>query len=259
MELYPSPIIEISMTSVNNTRNVNLASIRNKKKDVYENVVIECESSSSSDSTTSSIRKNKRCKKEKRCKKDKRCKTICDNICLVPPKNACEKKHVTHKFKISLGECKVVRDVNITHYVEANLEHLIKENITCVHEPCTKQTCEEINKIKDGKRCNVDFPECEDEISFVHEGKEKHHKKHHRKHQDRDDLHSRDVDSSECYESQAHEHLDHRDQRDHRNHREHRDQREHREHREHRTCQDEHRHNEIHDCRQGRTHHQIFI
>lgn len=177
---------------------------RNTKKDVYDNKRPKCYKKSKSSSSSS--RETKRCKKEKRCKKDSKCKTICDKLCLTPPEGACEKKTETHYFQVALGECKVTRDVKITHCITANLNHHIKENILCKHEPCTKYTCEEKHKVDHG--CDIDFPECEDDIVFVdecdkksqdsesrhsrhsvHEVKEKHHsgckkdsKKHHKKH-----------------------------------------------------------------------------
>lgn len=121
-----------------------------------------CKEKSNSSSSSSSSHKS-----HKRCKKEKRCKTICDKLCLTPPEGACEKKTVTHYFQVALGECKVTRDVKVTHCITANLNHHIKENVLCKHEPCTKYTCEEKHKVDHG--CDIDFPECEDDIVFVDE------------------------------------------------------------------------------------------
>jgi len=117
------------------------------------------------------------CKPKDNCKKlkcpipgpcDKRCQTVCDKLCLVPPKDPHEEKHVTHCFKVKLGECKVTRNVKVTHCITANLDHHIKENVICKHAPCTKVTCEEINTVNDGKRCKAKFPR-EEDITFVDE------------------------------------------------------------------------------------------
>jgi hypothetical protein len=105
--------------------------------------------------------------KKKKCKKNKTCNTICDRLCLEPPKGACENRRVVHKFKVVLGECKVTRDVNITHCITANLDHHIKEYITCKHEACAKNTQEVKHNTVDGKCCNVKFPDCDDHIDFV--------------------------------------------------------------------------------------------
>ncbi|VBB18601.1 hypothetical protein YASMINEVIRUS_1064 [Yasminevirus sp. GU-2018] len=127
-----------------------LQSKRQTKKDVFE--ATSCE---------------KRERRHKRCKKEKQCGTICDRLCLAPPENACEKKTVTHCFKVVLGECKVTRDVKVTHCITANLNHHIKEDVVCKHDPCTKYTCEEKHTVKDGKCCDVKFPDCDDNIVFV--------------------------------------------------------------------------------------------
>lgn len=152
---------------MSNFGSVNLTIIRNTKKDVYENT-----------------HKKRHCGKRKKSNKhhdlnsndshdhkNNDCinKTICDRLCLTPPKDACEKKCVTHQFEVSLGECKVTRDVNIIHKIKANLEHHITENVICKHEPCTKRTNEEVCRIDDGKCCDVKFPECDDEIKFIQE------------------------------------------------------------------------------------------
>lgn len=170
---------------------------RNIKKDVYENKRSKSDKKSKAKSSSSSSSDSK--SHRKRCKKEKKCKSICDKLCLTPPEGACEKKTVTHYFQVALGECKVTRDVMVTHCITANLNHHIKENVLCKHEPCTKHTCEEKHKIEHG--CDIDFPECEEDIVFVEEcctrsrdseshSREKHHrckkdckcKKHHKKH-----------------------------------------------------------------------------
>jgi len=78
---------------------------------------------------------------------------------LVPPPNAREKKNVTHCFKVTLGDCKVTRDVKIIHHITANLDHHIKEHVICKHNPCTKYTSEDLQTVKDGKCCDIKFPE----------------------------------------------------------------------------------------------------
>lgn len=112
----------------------------------------------------------KPCVKTSSCDKicGKTCQTVCDKLNLFPPEGACEKKTVKHNFKVTLGECKVRRDVKVTHCITANLDHHIKENIICKHPACTKYTCEEKNKVVEGKKCDVKFPEQKD-ITFIDE------------------------------------------------------------------------------------------
>lgn len=81
-----------------------------------------------------------------------------NNLCLIPPDNACEERREKHNFKVVLGECKVVRDVNVTHCIVANLEHHIKEDIICQHKTYTKQTTEHKKTEKCGSHCNEKFP-----------------------------------------------------------------------------------------------------
>ena len=84
--------------------------------------------------------------------------SICDKICFPNPDKCCERKCVKHVFKVTLGECHVERDVKILHCITANLDHKIKENIICKHEPCTKYVKKEINRVNDSKCCKVQFP-----------------------------------------------------------------------------------------------------
>lgn len=152
--------------------NTNLTFLRNLRRDVYENV-----SNKRKESGKHRNRHRERdCHKHERDYEDIRselrqkvCDTICDKLCLTPPENACEKKCVSHEFEVSLGDCKVIRDVNIVHRIKANLEHHIKENIICNHDPCTKHTHEELSRVDNGKHCKVDFPECDKDIKIVDE------------------------------------------------------------------------------------------
>jgi hypothetical protein len=137
------------------------------KKDTYGDDCSEC-----LEKKRHRKRKNESCDTEE----SKSCDNIniCDKLCLPPPKDACEKTNVTHCFKVTLGECKVTRDVKVTHCITANLNHHIKENIICNHEPCTKYTSDVIHKVDDGKCCDVEFPDHDDEIEFVGKSKNKH-------------------------------------------------------------------------------------
>jgi hypothetical protein len=114
---------------------------------------------------------------------------------LKPHKDACEKKTVTHYFQVCLGECKVTRNVKITHCITANLNHHIEENVICKHEPCTKYTSEERETVNNGKCCNVKFPECEKDIVFVddkkqHDDNDSEHSEHSR-HENKNKKHKR--------------------------------------------------------------------
>jgi hypothetical protein len=151
------------MSNFGNVNNLTL--IRNTKKDVYENTNKKhCSKKKKSNKHhDDSVLHDSHDDKGQNCTN----KTICDRLCLTPPKDACEKKCVTHQFEVSLGECKVTRDVNIIHKIKANLEHHITENVICKHEPCTKRTNEEVCRVDDGKCCDVKFPECDDEIKFI--------------------------------------------------------------------------------------------
>jgi hypothetical protein len=62
---------------------------------------------------------------DKSCDKscDEPCNTICDKLCLTSSEDACEKKRVTHNFQVVLGECKVTRDVKVTHCITAQSPH----------------------------------------------------------------------------------------------------------------------------------------
>lgn len=147
--------------------NINLTFLRNIKKDIYENI--------RSKKKRKSRKHSHKHKHHKECRDNDnsssydccRSKNICDRLCLTPPDGACEEKNVKHQFEIVLGDCKVVRDVNIIHKITANLEHHIKENIICEHDPCTKHTHEEICKTDDGKCCKVNFPDCDDDIKII--------------------------------------------------------------------------------------------
>ena len=101
--------------------------------------------------------------KHKHCDKH----NMCERLSLEPPKNACEEKKVTHHFQVTLGECKVSRDVKVTHCLTANLHHHIKEDVTCKHVPCTKHQSENVHTVRDGKSCDVSFPDDESDIVFV--------------------------------------------------------------------------------------------
>ena len=141
---------------------------RNVKKDVYVND----DSSSWSDDSSDKKRKmhrSKCCKKEKKCERkyETKCETLCHRLDLTPPKNACEKKTVTHCFQVSLGKCEVTKDVKITHCITANLKHHIEENVVCHHEPCTKYTQKKVHVVEDGKCCKVKFPECDNKIVYT--------------------------------------------------------------------------------------------
>ena len=89
-----------------------------------------------------------------------------------------EKKTVTHCFKVTLGECKVSRDVKITHCINASYNHHIKENVLCKHDPCTKNTKEEKNTVVDGHECKAKFPHNEHLINHLSENSDKQHKHH---------------------------------------------------------------------------------
>lgn len=164
--------------------NPGLTSKRREKKDVFEHIMHNGNDDLTSSYSTHSSRSNKsdksdKSEKRKKCKKQKECKTICDRLCLEPPDDACEERRVVHKFKVILGECKVTRDVKITHCITANLDHHIKEYVTCKHEPCVKHTHDEKHTVVDGKCCDVKFPDCDDDIQFEEcESKHKHHSSH---------------------------------------------------------------------------------
>jgi hypothetical protein len=100
-------------------------------------------------------------------------KNTCNNVSLVPPKCANEEKTVTHDFKVILGECKVKRNVKITHCVVANVEHTINENIVCKHAPTTKYTTSTKNTVNNGHKCNVKIkdstPDCNSHPKHDHE------------------------------------------------------------------------------------------
>jgi len=144
---------------------------RNTKKDRYENYPDMDSSSDSSSEISSKSSKSSRSKSSSKCKPCKPCKSqsVCDTLCLKPPKNACEKVKVKHFFKVTLGKCQVSRDVNVYHNITANLKHHIKENVKCQHTDCTKHTYEEINTVKDGKDCNMKFPISKDDLIIIDE------------------------------------------------------------------------------------------
>src|SRR5271170_1653840 len=113
--------------------NVNLTYLRNIKRDMYENTGSSSRRQQykykSKSSSRSKSHRNSHCDVHPDDLRREICNTLCDRLCLTPPEDACEKKCVTHQFEVSLGECKVTRDVNVVHKIKANLEHHIKENI----------------------------------------------------------------------------------------------------------------------------------
>jgi len=99
-------------------------------------------------------------------KKMKEDSDVAVKLDLVPPKNAPEKVNMTHCFKVSLGKCKVVRDVKVLHTIVANLNHHINENVVCKHVSCTKYTNEDCNVVNDGACCHAEFPKNSKDIVF---------------------------------------------------------------------------------------------
>ena len=152
---------------------------RNAKKDRYENYPdLDSCSDSESDSVSEKSSRSSKSSKSSRCRSRSRSrsrckpcksKSVCDTLCLKPPKNACEKVNVKHYFKVTLGKCQVTRDVNVYHNITANLKHHIKENVKCQHTDCTKHTYEEVNTVKDGKHCNIKFPTSKDDLIIIDE------------------------------------------------------------------------------------------